>query len=138
MAGERLGDVESIASCQRRARSDAVGRGIMPAEPQEGIGERFVATCRIKRGRTVDRHPGAPIVDDGPVLVEQDAANGHGSPDGFATRNGAFGYPQATHTAPCWGPAWMLRSWMVGARPDSGLTGSQVTLISLKRALRAS
>src|SRR5262249_41010522 len=110
----------------------------MPAEPQEGIGERLVATCRIKRGRTVDRHPGAPIVDDGPVLVEQDAANGHGSPPTVRDLNGVCGCLRATHTAPCWGPAWMLRSWMVGARPDSGLAGSQVILISLKRALRAS
>ena len=91
--GKRLGDIEEIAGGQRRARRDAVGGGIVPPQPQQLRGERRVAASGIERRLAVDRHPGAPIVDDGAVFVEQDAADRHLPPPLSMCR-------QAAHTAP--------------------------------------
>ena len=43
--GERPGDVLEVARRQRRARRDAVGRGIVPAQPQQLVGQRLVAAA---------------------------------------------------------------------------------------------
>ena len=39
VCGESLGDIQEVAGGQRRAGRDAVGSGIVPAEPQQLVGK---------------------------------------------------------------------------------------------------
>ena len=89
MRGERLGDVAEVARRQGRARRDAIGGGVVAAEPQQLVGNGPVAAGGIERRLAVDRHPRAPVVDDRAVLVEQDAADRHVPPPPSAVSGGA-------------------------------------------------
>src|SRR6185295_8985406 len=66
---------------------------------------------------------------DAAVLVGEDAADRQAAPPSAA---------QTAQVAPSADPAWRERSRMLGARPESGLSGSQASLMSVKRAACAS
>ena len=75
MDGEGCGDIVVVARRKRRPRSYAICLRIVPAEAQKAVRQPLIAASGMERSLTVDRHPGAPIVDDGAVLVEQNASD---------------------------------------------------------------
>ena len=92
MGGEGLGNVIVVACRQRRAGRYPIGCRIMPAEQQEAIGDGLVAARREERRLAVDGHPGALVVNERTVLVEEDASDRH--------RPAPLQPGQATPTAP--------------------------------------
>ena len=86
--------------CRRSLPAASTEPGVMrsvagswPPSAQQLVGNRGSPRAAKSADLAVDRHPGAPVVDDGAVLVEQDAADRHGLTSPSARR-------QAAQTAP--------------------------------------
>jgi hypothetical protein len=69
-----LSDVEGGAGGQRATRGDAVGEGIMACNAEKERREGLIASRDLTGDEVIGGDPGGRVVDQGAILVEDDAA----------------------------------------------------------------
>ena len=84
-------NVVNAAGGQDRTRLNGVRDRIMSEAPQQLFCHLGITAGRVSCDMAIDRHPGALVVDERSVLVEQDAPDRHRPPPSSS---------QATQTAP--------------------------------------